>query len=155
MNGLRVPAAGAGREHAPGRLIALLGGPATSPSGSECTEPAGGDLDTLIWMFVLIVPYAILTTAGVLLWRRRRSAAAAMITLGFAATLLSVACSLFMTLKTHAVLVDLTSAPKAERDTFYIVAHHFPVLALGLLGIWAAALGTLWHVGQDRDHRVS
>ena len=112
-------------------------------------------MDTRIWTFVLVVPYAILTTAGVLLWRRRRSAATAMITLGFAATLLSVACSLFMTLKTHAVLVDLTSAPKADQDTFYIVAHYFPVLALGLLGIWAAALGTLWHVRQNCDHRVS
>ena len=105
---------------------------------------------TLIWTLLLVVPHAILTTSGVLLWRRRRSAATAMIALGFAATLLSVACSLFMTLKTHAVLTDLTTAPQANQDTFFIVAHFFPVLALGILGIWAAALGTLWHVRQNR-----
>jgi ABC-type nickel/cobalt efflux system permease component RcnA len=85
-----------------------------------------------------------------LLWKRQRSTATAMIALGFAATLLSGACSLFMTLKTHAVMVDLTTATQASQDTFFIVAHYFPVLALGILGIWAAALGTLWHVRQNR-----
>ena len=105
-------------------------------------------MDSLIWTFLLLVPLANLTSAGVLLWRRRRSAATAMMVLGFAATLLSLACSLFMTLKTHAVLLDLTTVPQADHDTFFIVAHYFPVPALGILGIWAAALGTLWHVRQ-------
>jgi hypothetical protein len=113
---------------------------------------AGGDVDTLIWTFLLVVPYAILTTAGVLLWRRWRSAATAMIALGFAATLLSLASGLFATYRTHAALSELTSAPRAHQDTFFFVAHYhrFPLLTLGLLGIWAAAVGTLWHVRRDR-----
>jgi len=109
-------------------------------------------VDTLIWTLLLVVPYAILTTAGVLLWRRWRSAATGMIALGFAATLLSLASGLFATYKTHAALAELTSAPRAHQDTYFIVAHYhrFPLLTLGLLGIWAAAVGTLWHVRRDR-----
>ena len=109
-------------------------------------------MDTLIWTFLLVVPYAILTAAGALLWRRWRSAATGMIALGFAATLLSLASGLFATYKTHAALAELTSAPRAHQDTYFIVAHYhrFPLLTLGLLGIWAAAVGTLWHVRRDR-----
>jgi len=93
-------------------------------------------VDTLIWTLLLVVPYAILTTAGVLLWRRWRSAATGMIALGFAATLLSLASGLFATYKTHAALAELTSAPRAHQDTYFIVAHYhrFPLLTLGLLG---------------------
>jgi len=73
-----------------------------------------------------------------------------MIALGFAATFLAVACSLFMMREIHAVLLDMTTAPRPHQDTLFIVAHYFPVLGLGILGIWAAALGTLWHVSQNR-----
>jgi len=109
-------------------------------------------VDTVIWTFLLLVPYAILATAGVLLWRRRRSAATGMIALGFTATLLSLASGLFATYKTHAVLSEMMSAPRIHEDTFFIVAHYhrFPLLTLGLFGIWAAAGGTLWHVRRDR-----
>jgi len=109
-------------------------------------------VDTLVWTVLLVVPYAILTTAGVLLWKRWRSAATAMIALGFAATFLCLASGLFATYKTHAILSQLTSAPQAQQDTFFIVAHYhrFPLLALGLLGSWAAAVGTLWHVRRHR-----
>ncbi|MBV8306694.1 MAG: hypothetical protein JO274_04375 [Gammaproteobacteria bacterium] len=47
-------------------------------------------------------------------------------------------------------MLDVTSAPPAHQDTLYLVAHYFPLFALGLSGFWAAALGTLWHVRQDR-----
>ena len=87
-----------------------------------------------------------------MLWRRRRSAATAMIALGFAATFLGLSSGLFATYKTHAVLLDATSAPQARQDTFSYVAHYhrFPLLTLGLLGIWAAAVGTLWHIRRHR-----
>jgi len=109
-------------------------------------------VDTLIWTLLLVVPFAVLTTAGVLLWRRWRSAATAMIALGFAETFLSLGSGLFATYKTHAVLLGLISAPQARQDTFSSVAHYhrFPLLPLGLLGIWAAAMGTLWHVRRHR-----
>ena len=129
-----------------------LSAASTRPLNFTVRRRVGGDVDTLTWTFLLVVPFAILTTAGVLLWRRRRSAATGMIALGFAATLLSLASGVFATYKTHAVLSELTSAPRTQQDTFYVVAHYhrFPLLTLGLLGIWAAAVGTLWHVRQDR-----
>ena len=109
-------------------------------------------MDALIWTFLLVVPYAILTTAGVMLWRRGRSTATGMIALGFAATFLSLAWGFFATYKTHAVLAEFSTPPRAYQDTYFIVAHYhrFPLLTLGLLGIWAAALGTLWHVRRGR-----
>ena len=107
-------------------------------------------VDTLILTLLLVVPCAVLTAAGVLLWRRWRSAATAMIALGFAATFLSVASGLFATYKTHAVLSELTSPPPAQPDTFFIVAHYHRFALLGVLGAWAAAVGTLWHVRLHR-----
>ena len=107
-------------------------------------------VDTLILTLLLVVPCAVLTAAGVLLWRRWRSAATAMIALGFAATFLSVASGLFATYKTHAVLSELTTAPPAQRDTFFIVAHYHRFPLLGVLGMWAAAAGTLWHARRHR-----
>ena len=106
--------------------------------------------NTLILTLLLVVPCAVLTAAGVLLWRRWRSVATAMIALGFAATFLSVASGLFATYKTHAVLSELTPAPRAQQDTFFIVAHHHGFPLLGVLGMWAAAVGTLWHVTRHR-----
>ena len=107
--------------------------------------------DAAIWTLLLMVPCAVLTAAGVLLWRRWHSAATAMIALGFAATLIGLASSLFVTYQTHAVLAELTSAPQAQQDTLFVVAHyHFPLATLGLLGMWAAAMGTLWHIRRHR-----
>ena len=107
-------------------------------------------VDTLNLTLLLVVPCAVLTAAGVLLWRRRRSAATAMIALGFAATFLSVASGLFVTYKTHAVLSELTSASPAQQDTFFVVAHYHRFPLLGALGMWVAAAGALWHVRRHR-----
>jgi len=104
----------------------------------------------LILTLLLVVPCAVLTAAGVLLWRRWRSAATAMIALGFAATFLSLASGLFATYKTHAVLSELSSAPLAQQDTFFIVAHYHRLALLGVLGLWTGAAGTLWHASRHR-----
>jgi hypothetical protein len=106
--------------------------------------------DTLIWTLLLAMPSAALAVAGMLQWRRWRSAATAMIALGFAATFLGLASGLFATYRTHAVLAELTSAPHAQQDTLFIVAHYRGFLLLVLLGMWAAAVGSLWHVRQRR-----
>lgn len=103
-------------------------------------------LHTLILTLLLLVPCAALTVAGVLLWRRWRSAATAMTALGFAATSLSLASGLFATYRTHAVLSDFTSGPQARQDTFFVVAHHPGFPLIGVLGMWAAAAGMLWHL---------
>ena len=42
---------------------------------------------TLTWALLFVVPYAILTAAGVLLWKRWRSFATFLVALGFAAAL--------------------------------------------------------------------
>jgi hypothetical protein len=60
-----------------------------------------------------------------------------MIALGFAATFLSVASSLFATYKTHAVLSELATAPPAPQDTFFVVAHYPRLPLLRVLGMWA------------------
>jgi hypothetical protein len=125
---------------------ALACGPSTSPLG----DALDALVDTLILTLLLLAPCAVLTAAGVLVWRRWRSVATAMIALGFAATFLSLASSLFVAHKTHAVLLEMTSAPQAQQDTFFIVAHYRHLPLLGILGIWAAALGTLWHVRRQR-----
>jgi heme/copper-type cytochrome/quinol oxidase subunit 1 len=110
-------------------------------------------MDTLILPLLLIVPCAVLTAAGVLLWRRRRSAATAMIALGFAVIFLSLASSLFATYRTHAVLLDMTSARPAQQDTFFIVAHYHRFALLGILGMWVAAVGVLW-LGLEQPRAV-
>ena len=107
-------------------------------------------LDTLIWTLALVVPCAVLTAAGVVLWKRWRSVATALIALGFAATLLSVVSALLATHKTHAVMSELASAPQSNQDTLFIVAHYRRFPLLGILGMWVAAAGTLWHVRQQR-----
>ena len=103
-------------------------------------------VDTLILTLLLVVPCAVLTVAGVLIWRRWRSVATGMIALGFAATFLSVASGLFVAYKTHAVLSELTAAPPAQHDTYFLVAHYHGFPLLGILGMWVAAVGALWHV---------
>jgi hypothetical protein len=130
----------------------LWSGACARPLNFTVRRRAGGDVDTLLWTFLLVVPFAVLTTAGVLLWRRWRSVPTAMIALGFAATFVGLASGLFAPYKTHAVLSELSSAPLAQQDASYGLAHYhrFPLLALGILGIWAAAVGTLWHVRRVR-----
>jgi hypothetical protein len=107
-------------------------------------------VNTLVWTLLLLVPCAVLTAAGALLWRRWRSIATAMIALGFATTFVSLASGLLVTYRTHAVLMGLTSAAQAQHDTFFVVAHYHRFLPIfELLGIWVAAAGTLWHVRRQ------
>jgi heme/copper-type cytochrome/quinol oxidase subunit 1 len=73
-----------------------------------------------------------------------------MIALGFAATFLGVTAGLFAAYRTHAALSELTTTPPGRQDTLFIVAHYHRFLVLGVLGMWAAAAGTLWHVRRHR-----
>ena len=107
-------------------------------------------VDTQILTLLQLVPCAALTAAGVVLWRRWRSAATAMIALGFAAGSLSVASGLFVTYKTHAVLSEMTSTPPLQHDTFFVVAHYGRFSLLGVIGMWVAAAGTLRHISRRR-----
>jgi hypothetical protein len=105
---------------------------------------------TLISTVLLGVPCAVLMAGGILLWRRWRSTATALIALGFAVALLSLASGLFQTYRTHAVLLDMSRAPQFNQDTLFIVAHYHRLPLVGVLGLWVAAAGTLWHLMRHR-----
>ena len=97
---------------------------------------------TITW--ILVAPYAVLTAAGVLLWRRSHSVATIMVAAGFAAALLGQIAQLFVSLKVDAVM-------RAHRDaTFFLVQHHTVPHQVALAGLWAAALGLLWHASRKR-----
>jgi|ERR1700722_18795775 hypothetical protein len=111
-------------------------------------------MDTLAGMAVLtlllLVPCAMFTAAGWKLWIHWRSGATAMIVLGFAAALISVISGFFTTYQTHAVVYSLTAGGQAQRETYFVAAHYERLPWLGILGIWAAAVGTFWHVRRQR-----
>jgi hypothetical protein len=97
-------------------------------------------LSTITW--VSVVPYAVLTAAGVLLWRRSHSLATIMVAVGFAAALLGQIAGLFVSSKVDTVM-------RAHRDaTFFLVQHHAIPHQAALAGLWAAALGLLWHASR-------
>ena len=54
---------------------------------------------TLTWALLFVVPYAILTAAGVLLWKRWRSFATFLVALGFPAALVGQVAGLFINLE--------------------------------------------------------
>lgn len=88
------------------------------------------------------MPYAILTAAGVLFWRRSHSLATAMVACGFAAALLGQLAGVFVSLEVDAVM-------QAHRDaTFFVVQHHTVPRYVALVGLWIAAIGLLWHASR-------
>ena len=92
--------------------------------------------------WILVVPYALFTAAGVLLWRRSHSVATILVTVGFAAALLGQIAGLFASLKVDAVM-------RTHRDeTFFLVEHHAVPHHVALVGLWAAAVGLLWHASR-------
>ena len=99
---------------------------------------------TLTWALLFVLPYAVLTVAGVLLWKRSRSVAAFLVALGFAAALLGQVAGFF-------VNVELSAAMR-NRGVVGLHLHGLPWLAhyLGIGGIWVAAVGLLWHVSSKR-----
>jgi hypothetical protein len=94
--------------------------------------------------WILVVPYAVLMVAGVLLWRRTHSVATLLVAGGFAAAALGQIAGLFVSLRVDAIM-------RAHRDeTFYLVQHHAVPQHVALVGLWAAAIGLLWHASRGR-----
>ena len=92
--------------------------------------------------WILLAPYAILTAAGVLLWRRSHSVATILVAGGFAAALRGQIVELFVSVKVAAVM-------HTHRDeTFYLVGHHAVPHRVALVGVCTAAVGLLWHAGR-------
>jgi len=97
-------------------------------------------VSTITW--ILVLPFAVLTAAGVLLWRRSHSVATIMVAGGFAAALFGQIAGAFVSLKVDAVM-------RAHPDaTFFLVQHHAVPRQVALAGLWAAALGLLWHASR-------
>ena len=111
-------------------------------------------MTTLFWTLPSVVPYAILATAGVLLWKRWHSAATAMVALGLAAALVGLVLQLFAAYKLSAGLQNLNSAVDTHRDTLFVVAHYHASSLVthhaGLFGLSLAAVGLIWHANRDR-----
>ncbi|HEV2271017.1 MAG TPA: hypothetical protein VGR92_16310 [Steroidobacteraceae bacterium] len=93
--------------------------------------------------------YAALTVAGALLWRRRGSAAGAVIAIGFALALLDQVSRLVEYLELRALLRGHAA------DTLFIIHHHALLQCAALLGLWVAAAGLVWHAARARGAGAS
>jgi hypothetical protein len=102
---------------------------------------------TLMWVLVIAIPNLLLAVGGFLLWRRHRSVATLLIGVGFTAALLALAISLFES-------IEYTSFSRSHSDASFIIPHpHLLTVAIhwaGLVGLWTAAVGMLWHAVRDR-----
>lgn len=88
--------------------------------------------------------YAALAVAGVVLWRRRGSAAGAAIAIGFALVLVGQVSRLVEYREFGAILRGHST------DTLFIVQHHAYLQLAALLGLLLAAAGLLWHAVRAR-----
>jgi len=86
--------------------------------------------------------YAVLTTAGVLLWKRARSFATAMLAIGFAIVLLDQIILLASYLRMVATLHSHSG------DTLFVIYHRANSLHVVLVGLWIAAVGLVWHASH-------
>jgi hypothetical protein len=85
------------------------------------------------------VAYAVLTAAGAVLWKRTRSHATILVTIGFAMVLLDQVSALVEYLELSALLRGHPA------DTLFIVHHHAFLQYGRFLGLWLAAGGLIWH----------
>jgi hypothetical protein len=94
----------------------------------------------LVWF---VGPSLLLTTSGVVLFRRHRSAASALVALGFAAVLIGSMTNAFA----NYLAVYHSSAPFAATLPGWI----WTLAGLGSYGgMWVASLGLLWEVSGKR-----
>jgi hypothetical protein len=87
--------------------------------------------------------YAVLTIAGLLLWKRSRSFSTVIVALGFAIIL-------FDQLILLVSYVRMTAALRGHwGDTLFIIYHRANSLRIVLVGLWLAAVGLVWHALRD------
>ena len=90
--------------------------------------------------------YALLALAGLLLWKRARSFATALATIGFAIILLDQILLIASYLRT------ITALRGYSGDTLFLIYHRANSMYVLLAGMWCAAIGLVWHALQ-RSHR--
>jgi len=83
--------------------------------------------------------YAVFTIAGILLLKRVRSFATAMVAVGFAIILLDQ----LILLASYLRMMD--ALRNHSGDTLFIVYHRANSLRVVLVGLWIAAVGLVWH----------
>lgn len=100
---------------------------------------------TTLWYLAFILSFALLSVAGAILWRRFRSSATLLVAVGFTFALLEQLMALTVT-------VEFRSMLRAHPDASCFLPHLHLVAILGhytgLLGLWSAAVGLLWHAGR-------
>jgi MYXO-CTERM domain-containing protein len=105
-------------------------------------------LFTLTWSLVFTLPFLLLAVAGFLLWRRRRSLATMLVLIGFAAMLLATATSLVES-------VEYSALVRAQPHGTFVVPHYHALWSVihwaGLVGMWAASVGLVWHATQPEQ----
>jgi LPXTG-motif cell wall-anchored protein len=105
----------------------------------------------IVWALVLGVPNILLAIGGWLLWRRHRSTATLLVVVGFTAILIALMTSLFES-------VEYSALYRAHADASLTARYHSLTQTahwIGLLGLWAAAIGLLWHTARRHDTSVS
>ena len=102
---------------------------------------------TLMWVLMIAIPNLLLAVGGLLLWRRHHTVATLLIGAGFTAVLLALVTSLFES-------IEYSSLSRAHPDASFIMPHaHVLTQAIhwaGLVGLWTAAIGLLWHAARVR-----
>ena len=100
----------------------------------------------LSWTLVLAIPTLLLAIAGVLLWRRRHSAATLLTGAGFTVALLGLLSSLVESIEARSIL-------RGQPNTWFWEPHFHALMQVmhwaGLLGFWAAAVGLLLHAARE------
>ena len=105
----------------------------------------------------LVGPYVLLLALGIVLLRRHRTTATALVTVGFAAVVLSLGASWFISFQS-----TTTQAQGGLAVRFGEIQRLISTIAgyAGTIGMWSGAIGLLWHglmarhltfVGADRE----
>jgi len=100
-------------------------------------------LSTVVGIVTLIVSYAALPVAGVLLWRRFRSAATALVAFGFAAVFLQQLITVVLQLYALSGGDPFSLLPRPDLIAVFTFYGN-------LVGLWAVAGGLIWHTIQRR-----
>jgi hypothetical protein len=101
-------------------------------------------MGTFILALTQSLPYAAFTVAGALMWKRRHSVAAALVAVGFSATLLG---EFAVNLRDAQIISALrANQPGSAAPIHFDVLVGTPLAEdVAHLGIWVAALGLIWY----------
>ena len=106
---------------------------------------------TFLGVLIRSVPVLLLALAGALLWRRHRSAATAMVCLGFAVELLGMVTILLAGMEYNALA-------GSDQNSFFVSHYYWLTQGIrwaGLLGYWVSAVGLVWYALRGRDAPTS